>query len=211
MIIVNFSTDAYKRPAARLEQSLQGHNYLMFKRYDDIGSPTHQQSPYEFKIHAIRAASVFDQVVLWVDSSMYRVGDLSVIEEIIKRDGFFGEEAGHYTARWTNQFTRNYFNLTESELKQEPGGMIMFSAGLLGLDFSNPLANEFFTRWEQAAKAGCFKGDWSDHRHDMTCASIIAQRIGFKYQTGGTHLAYIGPGYSEPKRSVIFYAQGMHG
>lgn len=203
MIIVNFSSKEYLRPQKRLDNSLYGVDHFMLNNYEAIGSPTHQESPYEFKIHAMRVSAEHDPVVLWVDSSMWRVGKLSKIEEIIKRDGYFMEEAGHYVDRWCNDHTRDYFNLKEGN------GYTMFSAGLLGLDFSNPVAQEFFSRWEQSAKAGCFRGDWSNHRHDMTCGSIIAQRMGLKYQTGGTHLAYVGPGYSQPKSTVVFLCQGM--
>lgn len=85
----------------------------------------------------------------------------------------------------------------------------MFSAGLLGLDKNNPLAMEFFTQWKASAKAGCFKGNYETHRHDMTCASIIAQRLGMKYQRGGEHMSYIGSGYTEPEEGTVFYLQGL--
>lgn len=202
MIIVNFSTEHYLNGQKRLSKSLNGHKQLMLNSYTSINSPTHQQSPYEFKIHAIEAAFEYDDIVLYCDASMYTVGDLSKIEGIIKEDGFFGQEAGHYVSDWCNEHTRRYFNLTET-------GLIMFSAGLLGLDRNNPKAMDFFNQWKASAKAGCFKGDWSDHRHDMTCASIIAQRMGFKFQRGGSLMAYLGPGYSEPEPGVVIYCQGI--
>lgn len=204
MIVVNFATKEYRNGQQRLKNSLEGYHYLMFDKYESIGSPTHQQSPYQFKIHAIEQALNFDPIVLWVDSSMYRVGDLSKIEEIIKRDGYFMEEAGHYVKDWCKPETRAWF-----ELKPEEDKFIMFSAGLLGLNFNNPDAKLWFAAWKVAALNGHFKGDWSNHRHDMTCGSIIAQRMGFKYQRGGSHMAYIGPGYSEPEKDVIFLLQGI--
>src|SRR5688572_9868541 len=211
MIVVNFSTKEYRKGQNRLAASLhrQGAKAILLDDYKAIGSPTHKESPYEFKVHAIREAFNHDDIVLWCDSSMYLVGDLSLIEALIKRDGYFAEEAGHYVGRWTNQHTRNYFQLTEEEAHQGPGGITMFSAGLLGLNLKSELAMQFLYEWEASAKAGCFRGDWSDHRHDMTAASIIATRLGMKYQTGGTHLSYIGPGYSEPKKGVVFYCQGV--
>lgn len=209
MIICNFSTQEYERPRKRLEASLQGHKYVMFKNYVDIGSPTHQESPYEFKLHAIRAAAVFDPIVLWVDSSLWRVGDVSLIEETIKKEGFWGTEAGHYAGRWTNQHTRDYFRVTEEEMKQEPGGITMVSAGFLGLDLSSAVGNQFLVEWEESARAGCFRGSWDDHRHDQSCASIIASRMGLKYQRGGKYMSYIGPGYGTPESSSIFWLQGM--
>ena len=205
MIVVNFATEQYKRPQQRLAASLfnKGAKALIFDKYEDIGSPTHQQSPYEFKIHAIRKGFDVDDIVLWVDSSMYLKGNLELIEEIIKRDGYFFEESGHYVDSWCNAHTRKYFNLAEGN------GYTMFSAGLTGLNLKSEMAMEFLYKWEQSAKAGCFRGSWNDHRHDMTCASIIASRLGMKYQRGGTHLSYVGPGYAQPGPDTVFLCQGM--
>lgn len=208
MIIVNFATGSYLKGQKRLSNSLNGHKQLMLSDYISIGSPSHSESPYQFKINSIESAKNHDPVCLWVDASMWRVGDLSVIENIIIRDGYFMSEAGHWVGSWTNQFTRDYFQLTAEELKV-PGGLFMFSAGLLGLDFRNPIAVDFFTQWKQSALAGCFKGSHLDHRHDMTCGSIIAQRLGMKFQRGGQHMSYIGPGYSQPELGSIFHLQGV--
>ena len=209
MIIVNFSTKEYSRPQRRLISSLDGYHKLMFNDYVSIGSPSHAESPYEFKLFAIEAGWKYDDICLWVDSSFWRVGDLSKIEELIIRDGYFMSEAGHFVGRWTNQFTKNYFRVNEEEMKQETGGMIMFSAGLLGLNRRSEIAQEFFSQWKEAAKAGCFKGDYSNHRHDQSSASIIAQRLGMKYQRGGEFMSYIGEGYSKPEEGSVFWLQGM--
>lgn len=208
MIIVNFSTREYKIGQKRLAASLGKHPYLMFSNYEEIGSPTHQESPYEFKIHAIEKAFEKDDICLWVDASMWLVGDLTKIENLIKQDGYFISEAGAWVGSWTNAHTRKYFNLTAEEAKV-PGGFTMFSAGLLGLNLKSELAMRWLYEWKQSALAGCFSGDWSDHRHDMTCGSIIAQRLGMKYQRGGQHMSYIGPGYTAPEKDSVFYLQGI--
>lgn len=204
MIIVNFSTKQYKLGQDRLARSLGNHKKLMLSDYTAIGSPTHQQSPYEFKVHAIEHASDFDPIVLWCDSSLWRVGDLSKIESIIKTKGYFMEEAGHYCKDWCKPETKQWF-----ELKPSEDHFIMFSAGLLGLDFNNQDAQLWFSAWKASAKAGHFRGDWSNHRHDMVCGSIIAQRMGFKYERGGSHMSYIGEGYTKPDPDSIFYLQGI--
>jgi hypothetical protein len=209
MIIVNFSTQHYLNGQKRLSKSLNGHKQLMLNSYEAIGSPTHSESPYEFKLNAIKAAWKLDPIVLWCDSSLWLVGDISVIENIIIQDGFMGTECGHYAGRWTNQHTRDYFKATEEEMTQGPGGITLFSAGFLGLNKENPLAVKFFDEWVESAKAGCFVGDWQNHRHDQSCASIIATRLGFKYQRGGKYLSYIGSGYSTPEASSVFYLQGI--
>jgi hypothetical protein len=208
MIIVNFATGHYLKGQQRLANSLNGYKKLMLTGYPTINSPTHEQSPYEFKINSIESAWNHDPVVLWVDASMWRVGDLSKIEDLIIKDGYFMTESGHWTGQWTNQFTKNYFKTTDEEMKV-PGGMFMFSAGLLGLNRNSPIAVEFLRQWKESAKAGCFKGDWKDHRHDMSCGSIIAQRLGMKYQRGGEFMSYIGPGYSQPEAGSVFYLQGI--
>jgi hypothetical protein len=208
VIIVNFATGHYLKGQQRLANSLNGYKKLMLTGYPTINSPTHEQSPYEFKINSIESAWNHDPVVLWVDASMWRVGDLSKIEDLIIKDGYFMTESGHWTGQWTNQFTKNYFKTTDEEMKV-PGGMFMFSAGLLGLNRNSPIAVEFLRQWKESAKAGCFKGDWKDHRHDMSCGSIIAQRLGMKYQRGGEFMSYIGPGYSQPEVGSVFYLQGI--
>lgn len=209
MIIVNFATKEYARAQQRLKNSLQGHHYLMFDDYAKIGSPSHSDSPYEFKLHAIRAALEIDPIILWCDASMWRVGDLSIIENIIKEDGYFLTESGHYVGRWTNHFTLNHFKVLAHECRQETGGMIMFSAGFIGFNKNSEIAMDFLNQWEQAAKAGCFRGSHDNHRHDQSAGSIIAQRMGMKYQRGGKYMSYIGPGYSQPEAESIFYLQGL--
>lgn len=209
MVVVNFATKEYARGQRRLRDSLRGHKCLLFNDYAQIGSPTHQQSPYEFKLHAIRKAFEVDDVVLWLDSSMVVVGDLSKIEKIILEDGFYGQEAGHYCGTWCNQHARDYFKLTTDEARESTGGLFMFIAGATGLHLKNENAMKFFYDWQASADAGCFRGDWATHRHDMVCASIIAQRMGFKYQRGGSHIAYIGNGYSRPEEGVVLHCVGL--
>lgn len=204
MIIVNFSTKEYKVGQRRLMASLNGHPMLMFNHYEVIGSPTHQDSPYEFKCWAIEKAFELDDIVFWADASLWRVGDLSKIENIIKQDGYFMEEAGAYVDHWTNAHARAYFKLQPNEHH-----FTMFSAGYMGLNKNSEIAMLFFKQWKESALAGCFRGDWSDHRHDMSCGSIIAQRLGMRYQRGGSHVAYIGQGYTAPEPNVVFYLQGI--
>jgi hypothetical protein len=203
MIIVNFSTEQYYKGQERLLNSLGGAKSLMIR--DSIKeSPTHQESPYEFKIHAIKRAFELDDIVLWADSSMYLVGDLSRLEKIITQEGYFMQDAGHKVGKWCNDFTRNYFNL-ESYEDYHP----MFIAGIVGLNKKSIDALEWFYRWETSAKMGCFKGDWSNHRHDMTSGSIIAGRMGLKLHPEFSYVSYVGPGYPEPNKQEVFHCQGI--
>jgi hypothetical protein len=208
MIIVNFATKGFQAGQLRLAASVYGLCDIMtLNDYKQIGSPSHQISPYEFKVHSIAYAMKQhpkENIFLWCDASLFRVGKLSKIEKVIQEDGYFMEEAGHYVRDWCNDHTRNYF-----KLKPEESEFKMFSAGLLGLNRQSVEANDFFNQWKDAAKAGCFKGYWTDHRHDMTCGSIIAERMGLKYQRGGSFMAYLGEGYEKPDPGVIFHLQGI--
>lgn len=209
MICVNFATDQFKKGQKRLADSIveRGGTIVTYNDYKQIGSPTHQESPYEFKIHAIfKAMQTFPEEnhFLWCDASLYAVGDLSKIEKIIQEDGYFMEEAGHYVNDWCNQHAR-----IKMEFNPDEYHYTMFSAGLVGLNRLSPIAKRFFDHWILAAGHGCFKGSWKDHRHDMTAGSIIANRLGMKYQRGGSHMAYIGPGYANPEEGVVFYLQGI--
>lgn len=205
MIVVNFSTRHHIRGQQRLIKSLEGTDvpYVIFKNYNEIGSPAHDLSPYHFKVNSIKKAAQIDPCVLWCDSSMFRVGDLSKIQTIIEQDGYFMEEAGHYVKDWCEEATLKYFGIDRSSQ------FLMFSAGLLGLNFNSEIAKEFFNRWERSAVDGHFRGSWKTHRHDMTCGSIIASQLGMKYQRGATHMAYIGGGYPEPSKDVVFHCQGI--
>jgi len=98
----------------------------------------------------------------------------------------------------------------------------LFSAGFMSLDRTSPMAMEFFYQWKKSMEAGMFIGDWSNvnktesqdarcqgHRHDLSCASIIAYQLGMQLESGGTYMAYIGDVYGEPNKTVIFHAKGI--
>ena len=88
--------------------------------------------------------------------------------------------------------------------------MPMFAAGYCGFDFTHGLAQEFFAEWKESMLNGCFKGSWSDHRHDMTCASIIANKHDMvkDYSSGGQYFAYIGEVYGTPLPTVVGHLIG---
>lgn len=190
------------------EHLVSGIQIMGFTSENDVSSPSHEQNPYAFKIYAMENAKNrgFNQV-LWLDSSVMFVKHSQPIFECIEKNGFFFEEAGHWVGSWCNDRTLEYFNITREEAMQMP----MFSAGFTGIDFTNRIGVEFFERWKKSMLDGQFIGDWSNHRHDMTCASIIANQMGLNklYSSGGNFFAYIGGGYSEPKDSVVCHLIGL--
>lgn len=201
----------YVNRLARLEESLKNNfdgDFFGFIGEHSVGAPRHIENPYAFKIYAINAVREqgYNQI-LWLDSSVFAIKNVQPVFDEIDKDGFIMQEAGHYVSDWCNDAALAYFKL----LRQDARGMLMYgNAGFLGLDFNITIGREFFTAWEDSMKAGAFKGDWSDHRHDMSAGSIIANKLGMhkKYKSGNEWLQYAGPYDATANDTIIFKAQG---
>lgn len=207
--IVNLATSIYERGRRRLTESLQGNfdgTVFTFTTEDEVGAPPHLENPYAFKVYAIeKVKNMGYNQVLWLDASCYAIKNVQPIFDWIDQKGIFMEAAGHWTGSWSNDATLGYFGISRDEAMQMP----MFSAGFVGFDFEKDVSREFFQKWKNSMLAGCFKGEWSNHRHDMTCGSIIACQMGLDkiYSGGGHYLAYRGEGYGEPQDSVLIYLE----
>lgn len=212
----------YMRSMARLEESLQGNfdgDFLGFVGEHTIDAPLHTDNPYAFKVYAFMAAvdAGYDQI-MWMDSACYAIKNVNPIFNVIAKEGYFMQEAGHWAGTWTNDRTLDYFGITRDEAMQIP----MFTAGFFGLKMADKIASEFFSKWFDAMKAGMFKGNWTnwDHsesndarcegsRHDMSCASIITHQLGMKYKAGNEWLQYAGPNDAPNNDNIICKIQGM--
>lgn len=210
--VVNLSTGQFRQGQKRLHSYMLFHNQwvplLLWGSEAELFAPLHTDCPYCFKIYAIEAArNMGYEQVLWFDSSVYPVKDITPVFEWLTDKGIFLEEAGHYAGQWANQNALDYFGLTKEQAMQMP----MFSAGYCGFDFRNPISQEFFAEWKESMLNGIFKGRWEDSRHDMTAGSIIANKQGLLplYSKGGTFFAYIGDGFGTPKETVVCHLQGM--
>lgn len=209
--IVNLATPNawYSKGTERLRKSLEGNfdgDFLSWIGEDKVGSPPHGKNPYAFKVFCFEKVRKKYSQVLWLDSSIWAVKSLEPIFKIISEEGAFMEEAGHWTGSWINENALRHFKMTREEAMKIP----MFSAGVLGINFKNEKSKKFYRNWRQDCYDGIFKGSHENHRHDMTCASIRANQLGMKLQKGGTHLAYIGSGYSKPPESACLHLQGWH-
>lgn len=208
--VVNFATHQYWPGQQRLIETMKCQDIpvVSFKHEYEINSPSHKENPYAFKIYLIdRAREMGYNQILLLDASVYPVKDVTPVFDWLTDKGIFLEEAGHYAGSWCNQQTLDYFKITREQAMQMP----MFSAGYCGFDFTNSISVEFFAEWKESMLNGMFKGSWSDHRHDMTCGSIIANKQGLLslYSKGGTFFAYVGEVFGPPKESVVFHLKGM--
>lgn len=219
--VVNFAKGGwYPRGQERLKKSLKDvgfdGDFLGFTDTVELNCPSHEKVPYAFKTYSLLHCQKmgYDQVI-YADASIWAVKSIDPIWEIITKQGYFFEEAGHWSGTWTKDSTLSNMGVTRDEAMKMP----MFSAGFVGIDFHSEIALTFLRKWDRYARDGdSFMGAWvntnnsmsSDprcqgHRHDMSVASILACQLDMTLIPGGTYLAYIGPGYSKPKETACFH------
>lgn len=208
--IINLATGSYVKGQDRLRDSLQETGYkgelLTWTSESQIGAPLHVENPYAFKITSFREAErQGHRFVLWVDASVWAIKDVHPIFDHIAKHGYIMQEAGHNCGNWANDKCLEYFGIT----REEASKMLMYgNAGFLGLDLWDAYGKTFLLSWEKAMKAGAFKGDWSNHRHDMVCGSIIANQLHMEYQKGDEWMVYAKP-EDEVNETIILKAQGL--
>lgn len=209
--IVSLATNNgnYYQALARLGDSLKGKfdgTFLGFMGEESVQAPKHAQNNYAFKVYSLNYARLLGFAkVFWLDSSNYAVKNVQPIFDYLDRQGYFFEDSGHWVGSWCNDATLDYFKITRAEAMK----MRMLSSGFVGMDFNKNVSIEFFERWKTSMYAGAFNGSWDNHRHDQTCASIIANQMGLKYSANGTYFAYMGDQYEPPKKTAVFHLKGM--
>ena len=209
----------YARGSARLERSLIHHGFHgIVKTWKDElpeGSPTHKQIPYGMKVAAFHWAYTqgFERV-LWLDSSAWCVKQPKVHFEAMGRDGYYLVHSGWQCDQWTNDHCLSHFGITREEAKDIP----MLSSGILGLNFNTEIGREFLYQMDNAMHSGAFNGSWTadpkegsgdryrGHRHDQSCASLIAHRLNMRLHPEQVYDYYYAPQMPE---TVEFALAGL--
>ena len=95
---VNFSNESYLEPQQDLIASIKRHSsydILTFTTIEEIESPSHQESPYEFKIRAIKTAKNMEyDIVIWVDASMRLIRPIDSLIPKVKEHGIYIQQDG---------------------------------------------------------------------------------------------------------------------
>lgn len=202
--IVNVATDKYRRGQNRLHDSLQLYSdikVLLFDSEEAVCAEPHEVNNYSFKPMAmIKAYEQGYRQILWLDASMVAIGDLEPIFALIEKDGYFFQDSGWPNSRWTTDKAREYFGTDEGD---------MLSSGVLGLDLDSEIGYKFFDQWTQAMRDGMFNGSWDTYRHDQSCASLIAFKMGLKLQTANTFFVYGGVDNEFIREETILLADGI--
>lgn len=202
--IVNVATgDFYCRNQERLINSFRNSVHHIYVKggvssipanlYSDIdlicwkdclpeGSRLHSESPYGFKVHAIKAAYEKGYTsILWIDSPCIAVKeDVSPIFEKIEKEGFYVMSHIDPLENWVGNTALREFGMDREQLR----GYNLPSGSCYGFDLRSwPGQLEVFNKFCIAEQEGLFKSEkisengW--HRHDEAILALFMIRYKF--------------------------------
>lgn len=189
--LVTYADGRYTHVPAKLIRTVEEHNpglaTFVFRTPEEIGSPPHSENPYAFKVYAIqKVRSMGYTTILWCDSCLRAVKSLAPLIERIKAVGMYFQKDGWVSGQWSNDKALQYFGVSRDEAMH----ICSVYACFMGFNFETAIANEFFMRWKRACQMGIFIGRWKNdertesddvrctgHRHDQTCAELIAHQL----------------------------------
>jgi hypothetical protein len=181
-------SDNLDRFVHQMQVNSPGAKIMTFKDVLPVGSPTHEDSPYEFKIHAIEEARRLGYTkILWADSSVIAVRSLETIWNLVEKQGYWISINGPNTNyEWISDEALKLIDRQRNEMKKVP--QVICTA--FALNFLNPTAVQFFEEYKRLAKLGVFRGPWTNeklqassnpdvlgHRHDQSAASWICYNL----------------------------------
>jgi hypothetical protein len=195
---VNFATPSentdYVKEQHRLVETVRkfGYNMYTYNSFEYIDSPTQEQSPYAFKLHAIeKVRHMGHDIVIWVDSTVRLIRPIDSLIPKIQAVGVYLPTDGLRTGNWVNDKTLNYFNMTRDHAME----MYSIHAAVMAFDFRTQPACNFIDEMFKCEKAGLFKGNWNNnnftesndprcrgHRHDQSCADLVSRKLNIAHQ-----------------------------
>jgi len=193
---VSFSTGSYIQTEQGFMRSVVKNqpDIPLFSLHDFtvIGSPTHKQDPYAFKIYAIEyVRNQGYDIVIWCDSPSRLVKRIDNWIPEIERVGVYLQKDGWSNGQWANDKALEYFGKTRDEAMN----ISSVYACIMAFDFRHSVTSQFINQWKECCKAGLFRGLWNNndktesqderclgHRHDQTCAELIANRLNIELQ-----------------------------
>lgn len=202
-------TGWYRKGAARLIRSLENRfdgKVLAYADERQIGAPPHEENPYAFKLFCfMKALEAGFTKILYLDCSVWAINNVKPAFDIIENQGYLMQDSEYYLKDWINDEALNYFGISRSALD---GTRVYGVAGMLGLNFNNRKAHDFFDKWHDAMVHGAFKGSWDNHRHDQACGSMIAWLTHMQYQPKDSILKCAPEDYPV-NSTLVFKANGM--
>jgi hypothetical protein len=188
---VSYADGHYIPVQATLIKSIHKHHpdaaVFSFHDLKTIGSPSHQERPYAFKVYAVEYARKLGyDVVIWLDSPFRLIKPIDEWVKEIEKVGVYLQRDGWWCGQWANDNSLDYFGVTRDEAMTIPN----VYACIMAFDFRHPITPVFFALWKTACENGAFCGKGNNtektesqderclgHRHDQTCAELIAHQI----------------------------------
>lgn len=186
--VVSFANGSYLPKLERMKVSMKGNtdaDIITFTKYEEVGCKPHTEIPYQFKPYAIwKAIEMGYDSILWVDSPIVAVKDITPVFEYIEKNGYmFFDNIGHPLGKWTNQKCLDYFGMTREQAmntKQIMASCMGFS--FHSLDYIlNPVSHLF--DMYKSLSDDLYPGSWTNHRHDQTVLSFLINDYGLDILT----------------------------
>lgn len=154
-VSVCFGDIEYYNQMDRLKKSILDFypdaNFMFFRGHLPPGSKTFYESLYGFKPHAIKAAlDVGFKKVLWLDPAMIMVDK---IEDILKFE-MMAVMDDNVLYNVVSDRCYKYFRETKQNVYEH--GWHLVGGSIYWFDFTKESANNIFTTWLEAEKAGMF-------------------------------------------------------
>lgn len=181
----------YPRGTKRLKNSLihHGFNGDVLSWYDWPNDEFDKSCPYNIKASAfVEAIRLGYTHILWLDCSVWAVGDINKIFDTINEQGYYLQCSGYNCAQTCNDDSLKYFALTRDSAEK----INDCSSAVLGVNLRDDKGKVFMETFIQSARDGIFKGSrlhdnqsidprFLFHRQDQSCASLIAGILGMEF------------------------------
>lgn len=148
-----------------------------------LGSRSHSESPYGFKVHAIKAAYEMGYTsILWVDSPAYAVKeDISPIFEKIEKEGYYAMSHIDPLERWVGVEAMDRFGV---ESRDELKGLNLPSGSCYGFYMNDNTGFGLLETLRKAEETGLFANErfligeeMSWHRHDEAILALALKNF----------------------------------
>lgn len=221
--IINVGVDGwYKAGSERLERSLMFHGFagemLFWRNEYPPGSPSHQENPYAFKVHAFREAfrRGFTNV-MWLDCSFWALQNPMKIFDIVNDNGVFAFRSGYNCAQTCTDALLAAADWSRDYAETLPE----IATGIVGLNISNPDGAKVFATWEHYCDQGLFNNSRTHNpqesadprflhgRQDQSAYSVAVHKnnVQFDYQDYVAYYNNGNPGYDKDK--CVFFIGGL--
>lgn len=219
-VIINCGNSGwYGIGSERLERSLLFNGYagqtLIWKNEYPPYSPTHEENPYSFKIHAIQEAiNQSYSTLLWLDSSFWCIKNPMPIFDIIADKGVFGFRTGYNCAQTCSDAALEWAGFARDEAEQLPE----IASGACGLRLENEDGLAVWNSWKEGCELGLFRNnrvhDFNDSldprlihaRQDQSIWSLAIHKRGLNVNDTD-FVSYYGTSYNPDK--CCFFIGGI--